>query len=115
MVSEWRPVFPLAEMLSAGGSVGNSSALPCFSRGSNRTEGPGPGQEPPSDPTPIALEGCYTDRTTNRGFLEVFDPARGFMYIFPTTLASIEFMSSDRIKALSVGRLCSIGRCFTSH
>ena len=43
-------------------SVSNGSGLPGFGPGWNRTEGPGPGQEPPSNPTRFVLAGCYPDR-----------------------------------------------------
>jgi len=44
-------------------SVSNRSGLPGFGAGWTRTEGPGPGQEPPSNPTRFVLAGCYPDWT----------------------------------------------------
>ena len=78
--------------------VSNGTGLPGFGPGWNRTESPGPGHEPPSNPTRFVLAGCYPDQTSNRGFLAGLEPARGSIYTVPTTLAPIKYMSSDRIK-----------------
>ena len=44
-------------------SVSNGSGLPTFGPGWNQTEAPSLGQELPSIPTGIVLEGCYPDLT----------------------------------------------------
>jgi len=44
-------------------SHSSGSGLPSFGPGWNWTKGPDPAQEPPSDPTRIALAGCHADQT----------------------------------------------------
>jgi len=78
-------------------SVSNGSGLPGFGPGWNRTEGPGPGQEPPSDSTRSVLVGLLPGPDINPMFFGRVEPGPQFHITVPATLAPIKYLSSDHI------------------
>jgi hypothetical protein len=104
--TEARPQTPAAAAAPVASSpaapthttgVSNGSGLHGFGPGWTRNRDPGPGQEPPRNRTAQVLAGCYPDRTYTRGFLAGLEPDRGSNCTVPTTLATIKYLSSDRI------------------
>jgi len=65
--------------------------------GWNRPEGPGPGQEPPSNPTRSGLAGLLPGPDINPRFLAGLNLDRGSIFAVPATVAPIKYLSSDRI------------------
>jgi hypothetical protein len=84
-------------MVSVIGSVSNGSGLPGFGRSWTRNRGPGPGQEPRRNQTAQVLAGSYPDRTYTRRFLAGLEPNRSSNCTVPATLATIKYLSADRI------------------
>jgi len=78
-------------------SVSNVSGLPGFGLGLNRTEGPSPGQEPPSNPTRLVLAGLLPGADINPRVCGRFEPGPLFHFTVPVTLTALKYMSSDRI------------------
>jgi len=67
-------------------SVSNGSGLPGFGPGWNRTEAPGPGQEPPSNPTRSVLAGLLPGPDIYPRFFGRVEPGPRFHFAVPTTL-----------------------------
>jgi hypothetical protein len=78
-------------------SVSNGSGLPGFGPGWNRPEDPGPGQEPPSNPTRSVLAGLLPGPDINPRFFGRVEPGPRFRNTVPATLAPIKYLSYDRI------------------
>jgi hypothetical protein len=78
-------------------SVSNGSGLPGFGLGWNRPEGPGPGQEPRSNPTRCGLPGLLPEPDINPQFLTRLNLDCGFIFAVPATATPIKYLSSDRI------------------
>jgi hypothetical protein len=78
-------------------SVSNGSGLPGFGPGWNRPEDPGPGQEPPSNPTRSVLAGLLPGPDINPRFFGRVEPGPRFRNMVPATLTPIKYLSYDRI------------------
>ena len=96
-------------------SVSNGSGLPGFGPGWNWPEGPGPGQEPRSNPTCCIWAGSLPWPDINPRFFGRVEPGPQFHITVPAILAPITYLRSDRITIWSVCRLCSFSRYFTSR
>jgi len=69
------------------GSISNGSRLPGFDLGWNRTEGPAPGQEPPSNLIHLVLAGLLPRPDIYPRFFGRVDPGPQFHFVVTTTLA----------------------------
>jgi len=78
-------------------SVSNGYGLPGFGPGWNRTKGPVPGQEPPSNMNLFGLLGLLPGPDINLRFLGPVEPGPGFHFTVPATLAPMKYRGSDRI------------------
>jgi len=78
-------------------SVSNGSGLSGFGPGWTRTEGPGLGQEPPSNPTRSVLAGLLPGSDINPRFFGRVEPGPLFHITVPPTFAPIKYLSSDRV------------------
>ena len=78
-------------------SVSNGSGLPGFGPGWNQPEGPGTGQEPPSNLTRSVLVGLLPGPDINPRFFGPVEPRPWFHITVPTTFTPIKYLSSDRI------------------
>jgi len=83
--------------------------------GRKQTEGPGPGQEPPSNPTQETGTVLLPGQDINLQFFGRVVPGLRFHITVPATLAPIEIMSCDRIMTWPIRRLYRIDRSFTSR
>jgi len=112
ILSEMRPLLPIApkfahpnsvirkhfeENYTLFRSVSNGSGLPGFGPGWNQPEGPGLGQEPPSNPTCSVLAGLLPGPDINPRFFGRVEPGPRFHITVPATVAPIKYLSSDRI------------------
>jgi len=78
-------------------SVSNGSGLPGFGPGWNRPEGPGPGQEPPSNLSRSVLAGLLPGPDITLRIFGRVEPGPRFHIMLPATFAPIKYLSSDRI------------------
>jgi len=83
--------------------------------GWNQTEGPGPGQEPPSNPIRVTGAVLLPGPDIYPQFFGRVVPGLRFHITVPATLAPIENMSCDRIMTWPIRRLSRIDRSFTSR
>ena len=77
--------------------VSNGSGLPGFGPSWNRPEGPGLGQEPPSNPTRVTSSQLLPGPDINPRFSGRVVPGLRFHITVPATLPPIKYMSCDRI------------------
>jgi hypothetical protein len=88
-------------------SVSNGSGLPGFGPGRTRSEGPSPGQEPPSNPTCSVLAGLLPGLDINPRIFGRVEPGPQFHITVPATSLPIKYLSSDHIMTSWICKLCS--------
>jgi hypothetical protein len=91
------PLCGLAVITCVNTSVRNGSGLPRFGPSWNPPEVPGPGQEPPSNPTSSVSAGLLPGLDINPSFVGRVEPVPRFHITVPATFPPIEYLSSDRI------------------
>jgi len=88
-------MFSLENLSHIAISVSNGSGLPGFGPGWNRSEGPGPGQEPSSNPTLLVLAGWLPGPDINPRVFGRVEPGPRFHSTVPVTITPIKYMSFD--------------------